>query len=166
MRILPTLLAAAAALTLAGPAAAHEAPPTVPDTIRVDGQTMFLKLHAIGVQIYACNGTVWQFVAPRADLYNDAGKLKMTHFAGPTWKYKDGSEVAGTVTGIAPVSPTTAIPWLRLAAKSTTAGPFGGDRLLKTTHIQRIATHGGLVPDAATCNASTANTTAEVPYTA
>jgi hypothetical protein len=36
----------------------------------------------------------------------------------------------------------TAIPWLRLSAASTAAGP-DGDRLVDTTYIQRIATTGG-----------------------
>ena len=57
------------------------------------------------------------------------------------------------------------IPWLRLQAKSTGAGPYG-DKLAKTTYIQRINTTGGVAPDAATCNATTAGTQVEVAYTA
>ena len=41
-----------------------------------------------------------------------------------------------------------------------------GDRLVATTYVQRIATTGGLAPPAAECNAATAGTVAEVPYTA
>src|SRR6266545_319713 len=48
---------------------------------------------------------------------------------------------------------------------STTPGP-DGDRLVATTYIQRIATTGGLAPPAVDCNAATAGTVAEVPYTA
>ena len=59
----------------------------------------------------------------------------------------------------------TAIPWVRLSAASTAAGP-DGDRLVATTYIQRIATTGGLAPPAADCTAATAGTVAEVPYTA
>ncbi len=55
--------------------------------------------------------------------------------------------------------------WLRLSAASTAAGP-GGDRLVDTTYIQRIATTGGLAPPAAECTAATAGTVAAVPYTA
>jgi hypothetical protein len=40
------------------------------------------------------------------------------------------------------------------------------DRLAGTTFIQRIATTGGLAPAAADCNAATAGTEVEVPYTA
>ena len=53
---------------------------------------MFLIGHAVGVQIYSCNGVVWSFVAPRANLVDDQGKLIISHFAGPTWQAKDGSK--------------------------------------------------------------------------
>ena len=57
----------------------------------------------------------------------------------------------------------TAIPWLRLKATPTT---IDGDRLAGTTYIQRIATTGGLKPAAEDCNATTAGTAREIPYTA
>jgi Protein of unknown function (DUF3455) len=59
----------------------------------------------------------------------------------------------------------SAIPWVRLAAASTAAGP-DGDQLVDTTYVQRIATTGGLAPPAAECTAATAGTVAGVPYTA
>ena len=60
-------------------------------------------------------GFGWGFVAPRANLYGDNGKLLMTHFGGPTWQAKDGSKVvAQRVDGVT-VDPT-AIPWLLLSA--------------------------------------------------
>jgi Protein of unknown function (DUF3455) len=173
IRITRLLVAAIVAVVAALPLAqlAHAGPPApaVPSTIAVpDGNKLFLVGHAVGVQIYACNATSngyrWGFVAPKADLYDDNGKLLTTHFAGPTWQAKDGSEVVGRVEDRATVD-ATAIPWLRLAAASTAAGP-NGDRLVATTFIQRIATTGGLIPDAADCNESTAGTTEEVPYTA
>jgi FtsP/CotA-like multicopper oxidase with cupredoxin domain len=129
---------------------------------------VFLVGHAVGVQIYACNATAggfgWALVAPRATLYNDAGKAIVEHFAGPTWQAKDGSTVVGQVEERVTVD-TTAIPWLRLSAASTSAGP-DGDRLAGTSFIQRIATTGGLTPPAADCNATTAGACAEVRYTA
>jgi hypothetical protein len=39
-------------------------------------------------------------------------------------------------------------------------------QLDQTTFIQRVNTTGGLAPPASECNASTAGTQAEVPYTA
>ena len=88
----------------------------------------------------------------------------MTHFGGPSWQAKDGSRVvAQRVDGV--TVDASAIPWLLLSTVSTTAGP-DGDRLAKTTFIQRIATTGGLAPAAADCNAATVGHVVEVPYTA
>src|ERR1700742_843768 len=158
MRILP--IAALLSLALAAPAYAG-----VPDTLQPPkGNKAFNTFHATGVQIYACNGTAWSFVAPRANLVNDAGNLKIIHFAGPTWQHKDGSKAVGTLFASPVTVSPTAIPWLLLST-TTSPGPFG-DKLVKTTFIQRINTAGGLAPAAATCNAATAGTQAEVPYTA
>ena len=166
-RLLPAgIVAVAAALSLLQVAQAGPPEPVVPDSIEVpDGNKVFLVGHAVGVQIYSCNGVVWGFVAPRANLYDDKGKLIITHYGGPTWQAKDGSKVVGRLDAPPVTVDSTAIPWLRLAAASTAAGP-DGDRLVATTYIQRIATTGGLAPPAADCNATTAGTVAEVPYTA
>jgi len=162
--LLAGIVAAAAVLSLAQVAQAGPPPPVVPSKIQVeDGNKVFLVGHAIGVQIYSCNGVAWGFVAPRANLYDDHGKLIITHFGGPTWQAMDGSRVVGHLVDSVTVD-ATAIPWLLLSA-STTAGP-DGDRLVATTYVQRIATTGGLAPPAADCNAATVGTVAEVPYTA
>lgn len=127
---------------------------------------MFLVGHATGVQIYRCNEATnaWDFVAPRADLYDDNGKVVTRHFGGPTWQAKDGSFVVGRRENGVSVD-ATAIPWLLLSASSTASGP-AGDRLVGTTFIQRTATTGGRAPAAADCNAGTAGSTVEVAYTA
>jgi hypothetical protein len=163
------IVAAVAAWPLAQMAVAGPPEPAVPIAIEVpDGHKLFLVGHAVGVQIYSCNATAsgysWGFVAPRANLYGDNGKLLTTHFAGPTWQAKDGSAVVGRVVDRVTVD-AGAIPWLLLSAASTASGA-DGDRLAGTTHIQRIATTGGLAPAAATCNPDTVGATDEVPYTA
>src|SRR6266487_4823787 len=163
--LLAGIVAAAAVLSLTQVAQAGPPPPVVPSKIEVhDGNKVFLVGHGVGVQIYSCNptpsGFVWGFVAPRANLYDDHGKLIITHFGGPTWQAKDGSMVVGHAEASITVDPT-AIAWLRLSAASTTPGRLGN-----TTFIQRIATVGGLAPPAAECNATTAGAVAEVPYTA
>jgi hypothetical protein len=163
------VLAAVAALPLAQVADAKTDAPDVPGDIQVEaGHKVFLSGHAIGVQIYRCNATsggfAWGLVAPRANLYDDHGKLIMTHYGGPTWEAGDGSKVVGARDGQVTVD-STAIPWLRLRAVSTSAGP-DGDRLLRTSFIQRVATTGGLAPAAASCNAATTGEQVEVPYTA
>lgn len=163
------IVAVVTSLPLAQLAHAGPAGPDVPTTIQVqDGSKVFLVGHAVGVQIYSCNATpngyAWGLVAPRANLYADNGKLIVTHFGGPTWQATDGSKVIGKrVDGVTVDS--TAIPWLLLSAASTAAGP-DGDRLVSTTFIQRVATTGGVAPPVADCNAGTAGTTEEVPYTA
>src|SRR6266702_7918620 len=113
----------AAQAAQAGPPA-----PVVPGPIQVPaGNKVFLVGH--GVQIYSCQATPggfgWGFVAPRANLYNDHGKLIITHFGGPTWQAKDGSSVVGRVEASVTVD-ATAIPWLRLSAASTAVGTATG----------------------------------------
>jgi hypothetical protein len=163
---------AIAAMTWPTAQAAHAkppSPPAVPAAIEVpDGNSVFLVGHAVGVQIYACTATsdgfAWSFLAPRADLYDDKGKLLTTHFGGPTWQARDGSSVVGQREAGVTVDDST-IPWLLLSAAETTAVP-DGDRLVETTFIQRIATTGGLAPAASECNATAAGSHAEVAYTA
>ena len=163
-RLLIGIAAAAAALSLLQVAQAGPQPPDVPDQIKVgEGNKVFLIGHAFGVQIYTCNGSVWSSAVPRADLFDDNGKLIIKHFAGPSWQAADGSKAVGTV--VDKVTPDlTAIPWVLLSAK-TTPGP-DGDRLVDTSFIQRLDTVGGLQPPAADCNAATAGTVVESPYTA
>jgi hypothetical protein len=163
--LVAAIVAAAAVVSLTQVALAGPPAPDVPGEIAVpEGNKVFLVGHAIGVQIYSCNGVVWSSATPRANLYNDQGKLIITHFAGPTWQAMDGSRVVGRAEASVIVD-DTAIPWVRLVAASTAAGP-DGDRLMATTYIQRIRTTGGHTPPAAECNATTAGTVAEVPYTA
>jgi hypothetical protein len=159
------LVAVAAALSLTQVAHAGPTAPDVPPEIRVDqdNNKVFLIGHAVGVQIYTCSGSIWSSAVPRANLYDDNGRLIITHFRGPTWQATDGSRAVGTV--VDKVQPDlTAIPWVLLST-TTTPGP-DGDRLVDTTFIQRIHTAGGLTPPATDCNAATAGNVVEVPYTA
>src|SRR5947199_5780221 len=164
--LLAGLVAAMAALSLVAQVALAGPPsPTgVPGQIQPgDGNKVFLVGHGVGVQIYTCNGSVWSGAVPRANLFDDNGKLIISHFAGPSWQAADGSKVVGTVVNKVNLD-KTAIDWVLLSAK-TTPGP-DGDRLVDTTFIQRLDTAGGLTPPAADCNAATANTVVEVPYPA
>jgi hypothetical protein len=163
--LLAGALALAAALSATQEAHAGPPAPAVPGAIQVDqaNNKVFLIGHAVGVQIYTCNGITWSSAVPRANLYNDHGKLIITHFRGPTWQAKDGSQAVGTVVNHVNLD-QTAIDWVLLSTK-TTPGP-DGDRLVDTTFIQRIHTAGGHTPPAADCNAATAGTVVEVPYTA
>lgn len=159
------LIAATAALPVTQAAhAGPGAPDDAQDIAVPEGNKVFLVGHAVGVQIYSCDGIAWKFVAPNADLYGDNGKLVATHYGGPTWRATDGSTVvAKRVKDTTP--DLTAIPWLSLETVSTAAGD-GGDRFTNTTYIQRVATVGGLAPAAAECDAETAGDLREVPYSA
>ena len=165
--LLAGLVAAMAALSLVAQVAfaGPPSPTGVPGQIQPDtaSNKVFLIGHGVGVQIYTCDGSVWSSAVPRANLYDDNGKLIIHHFAGPSWQAKDGSTAVGTP--LKAVTPdTSAIPWVLLST-TTTPGP-DGDRLVDTTFIQRLDTIGGHTPPAADCNAATAGTVVEVPYTA
>lgn len=170
-RLLAAGLVTAAASGGLFTSAAHAGSPqadAVGDINVPEGNKMFLAAHATGVQIYSCNATptgfAWGLVAPRANLYDDKGKLVATHFRGPTWQFKDASTVVGQrVNGIT-VDPS-AIQWLLLSTVSWTEGA-DGDRFTNTSYIQRLSTTGGLPPAAEACNASAIGTVEEVDYTA
>jgi hypothetical protein len=168
--ILAGILAVVAAGSMTAVAQAGPAEPSLPEGLDPvpAGHKLFLVGHATGVQIYRCDagatGHAWTLVAPRADLYDNSGKVIVTHFSGPTWQAKDGSSVKAARADGVTVDPT-AIPWLLLKANSATAGP-DGDRLAGTAYIQRLATQGGIAPAAGQCNAATVGEIVEVPYTA
>jgi len=170
-RLLPAMVLAVLAIAIPTVAQAGPEDAAVPTEIAVvDGHKLFLVAHAVGVQIHECipNGTGfrWRFVGPRANLYDDQGKLVATHSTGPSWQARDGSKVTATLDGNGTVTvDPTAIPWLRLRVTSASAGP-DGDRLAATKYIQRLRTTGGLAPAAASCNEETLGDVAEVPYTA
>jgi hypothetical protein len=158
-------LAAVVPLAAAGPAQAATSPLSL---LPPAGNHPYLVGHGRGVQIYRCaattTGFAWTFVAPRADLTDNRGRVIIHHFGGPTWQADDGSKVVGAVKSSLTVSPT-AVPWLLLTA-TTTPAPTGGGLLAGTTFVQRLFTVGGVAPAAATCTAATVGTTSEVPYTA
>jgi hypothetical protein len=139
----------------------------VPSTIKAPvGQKLIWRAHASGVQIYVCQGgsdgkPSWVLKAPEAELRNDEGAVIGQHYAGPTWKNKDGSEVTGKVVARADAPDSTSIPWLLLTA----AGHNGGGVLSSVSTIQRIHTKGGQVPSAS-CDASHLGAEAKSPYTA
>lgn len=121
-------------------------------------QDLAMITYAVGVQKYTCNAAgAWTFVAPDADVWRD-GRWVIHHYAGPTWKWKDGSAVVGARLAGATVDPN-AIPWLLLGV--TAHGSIAG-KLDNITSIQRVTTTGGNAP----AGACTPATNIDVPYTA
>jgi hypothetical protein len=157
----------AALLTLAllRPALAQSLP--IPSS--VGSSVVLLKAQASGVQIYTWQAKPsegktpqsyqWVFKAPEADLSgSDGGKIGR-HYAGPTWEAVDGSKVVGGL--IASASSPGNIPWLLLAAKTTT----GKGQFSNVTYVERVFTSGGAAPKSG-ADAAHAGTQVRVPYTA
>jgi Protein of unknown function (DUF3455) len=184
-----TALAAALTISSAQPAHADEiTPPDVPAQLAVnDGSRPFLKGRGVGTQNYVClpsgSGFDWNLFTPEAVLLDVDGSQLTTHFFGPNpdenrtiraaWR---DSRDTSTVWGAAVATATSqtdpqfvaknAIPWVLLDKAGVQAGPTG-DRLTKTTHIQRVNTVGGVAPPASTCSAlADVGKKAFVPYTA
>ena len=130
---------------------------------------LLFELGARGVQIYACeakpgeaNAYAWTFKSPKAELLNARGEVVGDHFGGPTWQGNDGSTVVGRVLerADAPNSKHD-IPWLLLEARQNT----GSGVFATVTHIQRLATDGGVAPSDG-CDADHVGKEARVPYEA
>ena len=163
------LIQVAAAITLLLAAQVQgPARPEVPENLQAPaGEEVILAAHATGVQIYACQAGgdqkfAWMLKAPEAELTDSTGKKIVHHFAGPTWKHVDGSEVAGKVIAKRDAPKPDAIPWLLLAAASHT----GEGILGRATSIQRIHTEGGLPPGASTCDAAASGKESRSAYSA
>src|SRR5467141_4141559 len=142
--------------------------PEVPENLKVPaGEEVILAAHATGTQIYVCRRGedqkfAWVFKAPEAELTDATRKKIAHHFAGPTWKHADGSEVKGKVIAKQDAPKPEAIPWLLLTAASHTAdGVFS-----RVTSIQRIHTEGGMPPSASTCEASASGKESRSAYSA
>jgi uncharacterized protein DUF3455 len=132
----------------------------VPDRLKpAAGESLALVALAKGVQIYECRNASWAFVAPEAELFDQAGKKIGRHYAGPHWEAADGSKIVGAVKERADAPASGAVPWLLLSTKSVGSdGAFS-----RVTSIQRVATVGGVAP-AGTC--SQPGSQARVNYTA
>jgi hypothetical protein len=169
------VLALAGALALCAllvaTAAARPAAQTAPGDL-IDPRTyepkskLFLVLHATGVQRYLCqpDGT-WLFSDPVATLYKENGKRKPvgSHFLDfatgrPVWRFQDGSSVEAARKASVPAAPGD-IPLLLLEAVAT-AEDGDGDKLARTTWVQRLSTSGGVAP----AGACVPGAVAAVPY--
>lgn len=170
MKTYVTTLGIALALALPHAAQAQSVtPPPVPTNIEVaPPDQAFLLGRGLGTQNYECQpvgslGRVdWVLFTPQATLFSDQDEQLITHFFSPNPLENDIVRVAwqdsvdtSTVWGRVIESSVDrnfvkagAIPWLKIDVKNTgaQAGPTGGDRLVKTTFIQRLNTDGGVAP--------------------
>jgi hypothetical protein len=142
--------------------------PAVPDTLKAPaGEQVVLLAHASGAQIYVCGQKTggkpsWALEGPDAQLRDPNGVLVARHYAGPTWKHTDGSEVSGKPAAHVDSPDASSIPWLLVTA----TGHSGNGILSRVTTIQRINTHGGQPPSASDCDTATLGHHAKSAYTA
>jgi hypothetical protein len=128
--------------------AQHPARPEVPETLAAPAsEELVLQAHATGSQVYVCQvgagqKLAWVLKAPEAELFDSNGAAIGKHYAGPTWKHSDGSEVVGKVVARQDAPDATAVPWLLLTA----TGHSGNGVLAGVASIQRIHTKGGQPP--------------------
>src|SRR6266481_5297658 len=125
--------------------AQHNSKPNVPD----------------GIKARAEQKLSWVLKAPEAELTDASGKVIGTHYAGPSWKHRDGSEVKGKLVSRVDAPETDAIPWLLLTA----AGHSGNGVLSQVTTIQRIQTKGGQAPKTG-CDQEHTGAEVKIPYSA
>ena len=169
-------------------------PPRVPDLLEVeDGNVVFQIGHATGTQNYVCapsatslTGFAFSLFTPQATLLDGEGDQLTTHFFSPNNDPRVGPSEAGTIRATwedsrdtsmvwgAVVQQSTdekfvrhdAIAWLLVKKAGAVAGPAGGDRLTKTTFIQRVNTVGGLAPSSGCSTFEDAGRKVFVPYAA
>jgi hypothetical protein len=131
------------------------------------GEELVLKAHASGFQIYACRidaagRPVWVLKAPEAQLFDQNGNVIGTHFAGPTWRHKDGSEISASLAVRVDAPEPGAIPWLLL----NVTGHSGSGIFSRVSSIQRVHTIAGLAPAAAGCSGRNVEAEFRSPYSA
>ena len=152
------LLAAAVAATLAAAlAACASAPPmpmysqaALPDAVKVPaGHAVVMETVGVGEITYECKAKAamagefeWVFVGPKAVLNDRSGKMVGSYFGPPaTWQAADGSKITGTQLAVAPASPGN-IPLQLVKANAA----MGSGAMTGISHIQRVATKGGVAP--------------------
>lgn len=134
----------------------------IPDAIAVPGESLVVRLHAEGAQVYECKADAsgkltWQFREPIATLI-EGGKTIGRHYAGPHWELADGSIVAAKGVGRAPGATAQDIPQLKLEVTSHA----GKGRLTDVTTVLRLDTRGGMAEG----QCPTAAALLSVPYSA
>ena len=142
--------------------------PKVPDQIKAaPAELVVLWARASGSQIYVCqlgaeDKAGWTLKAPEAELQDQHGAGIGRHYAGPSWKLDDGSEVTAKAIARVDSPDPDSIPWLLLSA----TGHSGSGLLTHISTIQRVNTKGGQPPPPDSCNTSKLNLEVKSAYTA
>jgi hypothetical protein len=169
-------------------------PPPVPQILNVeDGNVVFRIGHGFGTQNYVCapsatsaTGVAFALFTPEATLFDNAFDQLTTHFFSPnsdptvkppeagairaTWEdSRDTSRVWAAVLQQSTDEhfvQRDAVAWLLLKTAGVAFGPTGGDRLTKTSFVQRVNTVGGVAPGSGCSTVDDLGRKAFVPYSA
>ena len=108
------------------------------------GAQLLMEAAGEGSQVYTCTDEHWTLKAPDAQLLDGQGQVIGTHFAGPTWRLQDGSEIKGKAIANQPAQDASSVPWLLLQAVPGS----GSGKLANVAYIRRTQTQGGVAPTA------------------
>ena len=127
---------------------------SLPDAVKVPaGHRVAMETVGVGEITYECKAKVpsaaqmaeafeWVFAGPKAALNDRSGKTVGSYFGPPaTWAALDGSKLTGTQLAVAPAGMGN-IPLQLVKANPA----MGEGAMAGVTHIQRVATKGGVAP--------------------
>jgi Protein of unknown function (DUF3455) len=167
------LLAAAVVATVSACASAPSMPmfsqAALPDAVKVPaGHAVVMETVGVGQITYECKAKAamagefeWVFVGPKAVLNDRSGKMVGSYYGPPaTWQAADGSKITGAQLAVAPSSAGNIPLQLVKANPALGAGAMAG-----ISHIQRVATKGGVAP-AMPCGATSMGQQQVVAYQA
>jgi len=163
------LLSACAAPPMAGMVATPFSQAALPMAVQVPaGHVVALETVGAGEITYECREKAaamgqheWVFVGPMATLRNRQGQAIGRYFGPPaTWAANDGSSITGAQLAVAPAGDGNIPLQLVKANPAMGAGAMAG-----LSHIQRVATRGGVAPQAA-CGADSKGQRQVVTYQA
>ncbi len=122
----------------------------LPDAVKVPtGHRVAMETVGVGEITYECKAKAnaadqfeWVFVGPKAALNDRSGKTVGSYFGPPaTWVSLDGSKLTATQLAVAPAGAGN-IPLQLVKANPA----MGEGAMTGVTHIQRVATKGGVAP--------------------
>lgn len=161
-----TLLAACSTTTPTAPVFSQA---SLPDPVKVPaGHRVVLETVGVGEITYECRAKKdmagqfeWVFVGPDAKLLDRAGKQIGKYYGPPaTWESNDGSKLTATQLAVAPAGVGNIPLQLVKANPASGVGAMQG-----ISHIQRVATQGGVAPKA-TCTQANVGAKQVVKYQA
>jgi len=173
--LIKTTLAATAAIALSACASNTGAPAMVfsqaslPAAVQVPaGHKVAMETVGVGQITYECRAKKdmagqfeWVFVGPDAKLMDRMGKQVGKYYGPPaTWESMDGSKLTATQLAVAPATAGSIPLQLVKANPAVGMGAMQG-----VSHIQRVATKGGVAP-AMACEAATLGSKQIVNYQA